>query len=337
MTKNNFIELPTQNKINVFAEVAARKAIPAVAVEKDWWVTAVLRALFSLPYSEHLSFKGGTSLSKCWNLVERFSEDIDIALNREFLGFSGRLSKTQINDKLRRASCSFVREKLQFDITNALEFHGINKVLFIASVDLTPVSTTDPEIIEIVYKSLFDHNNYIKPIVKIEVSGRSMNEPLQTVKLNSFVDEVFTGMPFTNKTFGINAVIPERTFLEKVFLLHEEFAKPQELIRTERMSRHLYDLERIMKTGIADRAMKDISLYKSVIEHRRLFVGLNGFDYDTLAPQTINIIPPENVITSWKEDYKAMQGSMIYGKTLSFDELIDRMRQLNKKVNQIVW
>lgn len=126
MTKNNFIELPTQNKINVFAEVAARKAIPAVAVEKDWWVTAVLRALFSLPYSEHLSFKGGTSLSKCWNLVERFSEDIDIALNREFLGFSGRLSKTQINDKLRRASCSFVREKLQFDITNALEFHGIN-------------------------------------------------------------------------------------------------------------------------------------------------------------------------------------------------------------------
>jgi predicted nucleotidyltransferase component of viral defense system len=126
MIKNNFIELPKQNKINVFAEVAARKAIPAVAVEKDWWVTAVLHALFSLPYSEHLSFKGGTSLSKCWNLVERFSEDIDIALNREFLGFSGRLSKTQINDKLRRASCSFVREKLQFDITNALEFHGIN-------------------------------------------------------------------------------------------------------------------------------------------------------------------------------------------------------------------
>lgn len=164
-----------------------------------------------------------------------------------------------------------------------------------------------------------------------------MNEPLQTVKLNSFVDEVFTGMPFTNKTFGINAVIPERTFLEKIFLLHEEFAKPQELIRTERMSRHLYDLERIMKTSIADRAMKDISLYKSVIEHRRLFVGLNGFDYDTLAPQTINIIPPESVITSWKEDYKAMQSSMIYGKTLSFDELIDRIRQLNKKVNQIVW
>jgi predicted nucleotidyltransferase component of viral defense system len=69
MNKNNFINLPAQNKINAFAEAAARKALPAVAIEKDWWVTAVLRALFSLPYAEHLSFKGGTNLSKCWNVV----------------------------------------------------------------------------------------------------------------------------------------------------------------------------------------------------------------------------------------------------------------------------
>lgn len=130
MIKNNFITLSIQNKINVFAEAASRKALPAVAIEKDWWVTAVLQALFTLPYAENLSFKGGTSLSKCWNLAERFSEDVDIALNREYLGFTGKLTKTQINDKLRRATCSFVRDNLRFDLAKTLEFQGINKDFF---------------------------------------------------------------------------------------------------------------------------------------------------------------------------------------------------------------
>ena len=97
-------------------EVSTRISSHRPASRKDWWVTAVLRALFSLPYAGHISFKGGTNLSKCWNLINRMSEDADIAVDREFLGFGGNLSKTQISDKLRRASCSFVREKLQYDL-----------------------------------------------------------------------------------------------------------------------------------------------------------------------------------------------------------------------------
>jgi hypothetical protein len=228
MNKNNFIALPEQTRRNAFIEAATRKALPAVAVEKDWWVTAVLQALFTLPYAEHLSFKGGTSLSKCYNLIERFSEDIDIAINREKLGFAGTLSKTQISDKLRRSACKFVREELQFDIKNQLEIIGVSADLFSVNVNITPITTTDPEIIEVVYQSLFDDNDYVKPILKIEVSGRSMNEPLQTVKLQSIVDEVFADMPFVNTSFDVNAVVPQRTFIEKICLLHEEFAKPQE-------------------------------------------------------------------------------------------------------------
>jgi len=337
MIKNNFITLSIQNKINVFAEAASRKALPAVAIEKDWWVTAVLQALFTLPYAENLSFKGGTSLSKCWNLAERFSEDVDIALNREYLGFTGKLTKTQINDKLRRATCSFVRDNLRFDLAKTLEIQGINKDFFSVDVDVTPVTTTDPEVIEIVYQSLFEDNGYIKPVVKVEVSGRSMTEPLKVVNLQSIVDEVFKGMPFVNQTFSTNAVIPERTFLEKICLLHEEFAKPQAGIRTDRMSRHLYDLERIMNTPIADEALANKVLYNSIIEHRRVFVGLKDFDYSTLAPQTIKIIPPESVIDHWKKDYEIMQGTMIYGESLSFNALIDKIRHLNEKINQIAW
>jgi hypothetical protein len=270
-------------------------------------------------------------------LIERFSEDIDIAVNREYLGFIGTLSKTQINDRLRRAACSFVREKLQFDLKNQLENNGINSNLFSVNVAITPITTTDPEIIEIVYQSLFDDNDYIKPIVKIEVSGRSMNEPLQKVKLLSILDDVFANMPFINTSFDVNAVVPQRTFVEKICLLHEEFAKPQEFVRTERMSRHLYDLGQMMDTPVIINALNNRDLYVSIVEHRRIFIGLKNFDYNTLTPKLISIVPPENIIDLWETDYRTMQQTMIYGNSVPFNKLIEKIRQLNERINQINW
>lgn len=328
----NFTHLPENQRIDLFNIAHDRTAISQVVLEKDWWVTSVLRALFTLPYAENLSFKGGTSLSKCWKLVERFSEDIDIAVNREYLGFSGILSKTQIRDRLRRASCAFVREKLQYDIQKQLEINGVNISEFSINVNITPDSTTDPEIIEITYKTLFT-DKYIKPIVKLEISGRSMNEQVRKIVLQSILDETFPNTQVTEKPFEINVVAPERTFLEKICLLHEEFTKPQKDIRSERMSRHLYDLERIMASPIAERALKDKELYNSIVEHRRTFIRLKDFDYDTLVPKKIKIIPPENVITQWQQDYETMRGTMIYGDSLPFEKLIEKIQQLNEKIN----
>jgi predicted nucleotidyltransferase component of viral defense system len=334
---NKFTNLQDAERIKYIENLTLEYNLSTVAIEKDWWISAVLRALFALPYAENLSFKGGTSLSKCYNLIERFSEDIDIALYREFLGFGETLSKTQINDKLRRAACSFVREKLQFDVAKELENQGININLFSVNVNITPVTTTDPEIIEIHYKSLFPESNYIKPIVKLEISGRSMNEPLRKITLQSFIDEAYSDKSFTEKPFEVNAVVPERTFLEKICLLHEEFAKPQEFMRNERMSRHLYDLVRMFDADIAGKALSDKELYQSIVEHRRIFIGLKDFDYNTLAPQTIKIIPPDNIIPLWKTDYETMRETMIYGESLPFNKLIDSIKQLNEKINKVDW
>ncbi len=330
-----FLKLSEQARLDVFGQVRDRMNLSEVSIEKDWWVTAVLRALFALPYAENLSFKGGTSLSKCWKLIERFSEDVDIAVNREYLGFNDPLSKTQIKDKLRRASCSFVREKLQFDLAKQLENDGIDSTLFSVNVNITPVTTTDPEVIEVEYKSLLGGDAYIKRSVILEVSGRSMKEPLQTVVMRSMIDETLPNTPFAGTSFNVQAVVPQRTFIEKICLLHEEFAKSQELIRTERMSRHLYDLVQMMDTLIAEEALNDKQLYNSVWEHRRTFVGLKDFDYDTLAPQNIRIIPSIAVIDQWKADYEVMQQTMIYGDSLPFDKLMDKIRELNEKVNRI--
>ncbi|MDR1525594.1 MAG: nucleotidyl transferase AbiEii/AbiGii toxin family protein [Tannerella sp.] len=330
----NISILSDKERIELFGRVQEKINLHTKSIEKDWWVTAVLRALFALPYSEHLSFKGGTSLSKCYNLIERFSEDIDIAVYRDFLGYGGNLSKTQINDKLRRAACSFVREKLQFDVATQLENQGIKSDLFSVQVNITSVTTTDPEIIEVHYKSHYNEWSYLKPIVKIEVSGRSMNEPLRKVALQSLIDKEFPDTSFADKPFEVNAVVPERTFLEKICLLHEEFAKPQEFMRTERMSRHLYDLVKLDEAGISETALKNKELYNSIVEHRRLFVGLKGFDYDTLAPKTIKIVPPDFIISEWQQNYETMRETMIYGESLPFNKLMEKIKKLNKKINK---
>ena len=284
-----FIDIPEHSQRQAINTIALSTGLPPSSIEKDWWVTQVLKTLHSLPYSEYIAFKGGTSLSKCWNLIERFSEDIDIAISREFLGFRGELSKTQISDKLRRAACSFVREKMQFDVKDAMIKHGIREDAFSVDVMITPITTTDPEVITITYNSLFDVSPYIKNTVKIEISGRSMIEPIERTAISSVIDSSYPASPFAEKEFEVNAVIPERTFLEKIFLLHEEFRKDQ--VRVDRMSRHIYDLVMMMnsKEHIDEKAIENEDLYRAVLEHRRKFIGLKGFDYDELYPNTLCI------------------------------------------------
>ena len=207
---------------------------------------------------------------------------------------------------------------------------------FSVKMNITPVTTTDPEKVFVEYKSVFNPSPYIKNTVVLEIGGRSMKEPLQKTGIQSFIDRHFSQATFAEKPFEINVVVPERTFLEKICLLHEEFAKPNESIRVERMSRHLYDLARMTETHIAESALKNRDLFQSIVAHRRMFIAMKGFDYDTLSPATLNIIPPENVIAKWEEDYSKMQ-AMIYGKSFSFNALIEKIEQLNKKLNELKW
>lgn len=328
-------DLTIQNRKDIFSSVGAAKIIRGEAVEKDWWVTQVLRVLFSSKYKDNIVFKGGTSLSKGWHLIERFSEDVDIAINREFLGFTGALTRTQISDKLRRASCSFVRTELREAVESGLIELGIPREMFSVVVDLTPVTTTDPEKVFIQYESVYNSplSEYVKPKVIIEAGARSMFDPSSRITIRSFVSEVLNDSSIADSDFEVNATPAERTFLEKIFLLHEEFHK-EGLVRTERMSRHLYDIERMMDTPIGQ-AINDKNLYLSIIEHRRRFIGLKGFDYSSLLPKTIDIVPPEEVRSEWSRDYKSMQESMIFGESPSFEVLLSRISELNDRLHSL--
>jgi len=236
---------------------------------------------------------------------------------------------------LRRASCSFVRERMQNDVREGLLALGIDAEKFHVHVDITSVTTTDPEVIYVDYQSPLPNSEYIKHTVKVEVSGRSMHEPVRRVSMSSQIDEVLPESVVAQPGFEASVVVPERTFLEKVMLLHEEFAKPMNEVRTERMSRHLYDLERMMRTDVAERALQDETLYQTIVEHRRKFIGLKGFDYDSLYPDRLSLEIPAEVLPLWRKDYEHMQESMIYGDSVPFDQLLEVIRQLNVRIREL--
>lgn len=239
------------------------------------------------------------------------------------------MSKTQVK-KLRKASCSFIGSEFYKDINDALIKLGVTDYELV--VQETKDSDTDPLVIELRYKSLTETSDYLRPRVLIEVGARSLMEPVENKVIISMVSEVFRELPFAETEIIIPVVSPKRTFLEKIFLLHEEFQKETKFIRVERMSRHLYDLEKLMDTIYGTDALKDIDLYDIILVHRMNFNTVRGIDYANHSPQLISILPPEETIKDWEKDYKTMQESMFYGTTLSFRKLMERIAELNTRI-----
>jgi hypothetical protein len=124
--------------------------------------------------------------------------------------------------------------------------------------------------------------------------------------------------------------------LPLTFLLHEVFQKPPDTRKAERMTRHLYDLEKLMDTEHGKAALKDTDLYTSIVKHREKFTPVRGINYANHNPDKIDFIPLESVVGEWEKDYKTMQESMIYGDSLKFDKLIDRLIVLRSRFRLII-
>jgi predicted nucleotidyltransferase component of viral defense system len=331
----SWIKLSRERRVEILNQTTELTGLPAVAIEKDWWVTLCLNIIFSLPYNKHLVFKGGTSLSKGWNLIERFSEDIDLAIDRNFFGYGGDITKTQIK-KLKKTSCEFVSTELLKDISQTLADWGIISECKQIFAQPTKDSDKDPQVIEVHYNSVVDTSEYLPQRVLIEVSSRSLIEPAEKREIDSILSLHFPNSSFATKKFAVSTVLPQKTFLEKIFLLHEEFSKKPEKIRVNRISRHLYDLVKLMDTEHGHIALKNLELYKNIVSHREKFNPLNGIDYNNHRPNKIKIIPPDEVIKDYKNDYSEMTKFMIYGEFPTFNELIKKIEELQKRVNKIM-
>jgi hypothetical protein len=327
-----WLNLPDNVKRDLYAAVGKAYHLQPMAVEKDWWVTHTLAIIFSMSCADALVFKGGTSLSRAWNLIERFSEDVDLALDREYLGFAGDLSKKKVH-KLRYASYDFLTTKFTPELNQQFHSAGFTDV----TVKYREVINhdQDPLIIEIYYPKLTEKEIYLRPGILVEVGSRSLKEPYSQRTFKTMLSDVFSDRPFADRHITIPTVDPERTFLEKVFLLHEEFQRPPQKIRVERLSRHLYDIEKLSQTPYFQKALSNRKLYNTIVVHRAEFSRLEGVDYTRHFPPYIEIVPPENLLSIWEKDYDEMAESMIYGEKLPFNELIQKIADIQREINKI--
>lgn len=313
--------------------------INQLAIEKDWWVMVTLKALFRTTCADSLIFKGGTSLSKGFQIIERFSEDIDLAISHSFFGID-KTSKSQ-REKLRKMARVFVHDTLSSELDARLQelgvsgyrvenvTHQLDKDGNLKAID----SDKDPTVILLHYDSVVEGSvDYIPPRVKIEISCLSMDEPTEVREIQSYIADSFKEEDET--LASIRTVLPSRTFLEKIFLLAEEFQKDKP--RHVRMSRHLYDLERLMDSEYGRKALADRGLYDAIVEHRRTYYALKYVDYDKHDPRAISFVPPASVQELWAADYADMKRYFIYGDSLSFEQLIERVEELQERVRGTV-
>jgi len=263
-----------------------------------------------------------------------FSEDIDLAIDRIQFDLQGDLGGKKL-EILRKQSSLFVRETFCSQLQKTIEQYGIQNI---CTVEPQPDGEGDktypePRKIFIRYQSLFDELPYLKNEIVLEIGARSLIEPTAKSKVTSLISENFDIDTALVKSEIITAV-PEKTFIEKAFLLHEIFTASGQMI-TDRKSRHLYDLEKMMDKNFAVKALADNELWNTIHHHRQIFTRVSGIDYSQDIRKNICLVPPEGVIADWQQDYETMQRTMIYGKSLTFNELTNRIKQLEERIQQI--
>ena len=337
-----FLQLPAERRRLAFQEVDARLGLQAVSVEKDFWVCRPLRELYSLAdIGEHLTFKGGTSLSKAWKLIHRFSEDIDIIVDKNVLGFSGDDAPERApSNKQRRvrlealmtACRSWVQGKLEPALAARIHACMSDDV---ARLEVDP-DMADGQCLLFHYPSVFSPETagYVRPVVKIELGARSDDWPHENKIIQPFVLEQFPVLD-ADANVTVRVLAAERTFWEKACLLHEETFRPADKPRKLRMARHYYDVWCMLRAGVGDRAIGHMDLFRRVAEHREIFFKYAWVDYATHKPGSFRIVPPPDQLSDWRADYRAMQGPMFYSDAPDFDEIMDSVGAFEKKFNAL--
>lgn len=328
---SNYFELSPSRQQTIIPQTSIQLGIPPQAIEKDLWVTTILQIVFDLPISKYLVFKGGTSLSKVYGLINRFSEDVDLAIDRVQFGLDGDLTKRQIK-KLRKESSLFVRDEFSEELRIGVEKYGLNNLCQVIPEPDGEGDETYPEPrkIHIVYDSLFQKIPYLEGEVLLEIGARSLFEPTQLAEVKSLVSSQFEQINTSIVSPIITTSVPEKTFLEKAFLLHEMFSTGRGS-QAERKSRHLYDLERMMDLPFARNAIGNDELWNTIAHHRETFTSMSGVDYTPDIRRRLQLIPPTSIIDNWKKDYRDMQDSMIYGESLPFEILLERLKELEDR------
>jgi predicted nucleotidyltransferase component of viral defense system len=336
---NKFASLSAADRSAILQETAARMGIGSPAIiEKDFWVCWTLGQIFTSPSLPGPLFKGGTSLSKVYGIIARFSEDIDIVLDRHALGFAGEDDPINIGGTNRRkrrlqelaATCSHtvqssVRQILQERFTHELGAEGWSVEPDVANPDGQSLLFAYPVGLE---ARLYGAIGYIRPVVRLEFGCRGDVWPAEEREIRPYVAETFPAL-FTSPDCPVRVLRPDRTFWEKVTLLH---ALTHSGKTPPRFSRHYYDVSRLYRHEVGSRAITDLKLLEQVVKHKTVFFREAAARYDLAKPGSLCISPDPGLERELRRDYRKMQ-EMFFEEAPLFDQILADIRELEARVN----
>ena len=332
-----YFELPASGQAELLNGLAPILGRRAEILEKDIWLCLALDILFSLPVRKPMAFKGGTSLSKVYQAIERFSEDVDVTVDYRSLvpnapdsAALSNMSNSQrkrLSDALKDALAAHVTQELAPALEQALSRALPRHEIAIEVGD-------DAEKLWIYYPSAVESTDaYLRSSVLIEFGGRNATLPRETLTITPDVAAHVPKLAFPNAQVAV--LSPMRTFWEKATLIHVECQRPELRLGADRLSRHWYDLARLADHEIGRKALADVDLLHDVLHIKETFYRSGFSRYERCLSGQWCLVPSGELLDALRQDYRAMQNAqMFYGASSSFEQIVERLSALQQEINR---
>lgn len=331
----NFVKQSDDQLRIIFRNTAQKMGLHESIIEKDFWVCLTLDYLFhQCEWKDAFIFKGGTSLSKCYDLIYRFSEDIDLILDWRVLDYGinepweerSNTKQDAFNKEANQRAEVFLAEILLPRLTNDMsEIIGKPADLYILP--------EDPQTICFKYPRIFETTSILQ-VIRLEIGALAAWTPAREKTVSAYVAECYPKI-FSQTGSKILTAASERTFWEKATILHHEANRPENLPMPDRYSRHYYDLYCIAHSESKEDAFSQLDLLGRVVEFKMKFYPRKWARYEDAKPGTLKLVPPAYRMEALRQDYASMQ-NMMFGETPVFDELMEYIKELETEINSLL-
>lgn len=336
---DNFLKLSKEEREELVRETANRLSLHTTSVEKDFWVCLLLRELFAVSeIGPQLLFKGGTSLSKAYHVISRFSEDIDLSVDRTALAFEEgadleKLTTGQRDNrikKLNRSTRQWVEERLVSELNERLQY-------LLPSGDWKLESgekKRDRVHVYFHYPRFMPSDGelaHVRPYVLMEFSARSEHEPVEDKQIQTYIAEQFPNQ-VPNAEIPVKVLAAVRTFWEKVTILHAESTRAKDEPLPPRLARHASDIWQLMQSGIGETAMQQRDMLRRVCDHKSMYYHQGRVDYSKVYTGKLTLVPSHDRLTELDKDYRAMR-EYFPQEPPYFEQIVQVLRQIQERVN----
>ncbi|MBU0638375.1 MAG: nucleotidyl transferase AbiEii/AbiGii toxin family protein [Planctomycetes bacterium] len=341
---DDIARLKSKDRSDLFQAAAEERELSAGLLEKDFWVCWVLRRIYTLadPRAK-IHFKGGTSLSKVFGVIDRMSEDVDLVIDRSDLGFEGDKDPTKpgLSNKARQRIVDEIKASARLFISNQLKA-ALDQAIEVAlggtaSADTwsTTLADDDPDDQTILfhYPTIEQPSAYVRPMVRLELGARGDPWPTVTGTIHPYAADVFPDQFAQPDTRIPLVVAPERTFWEKATILHMLHHQPVDKSPGPRMARHYYDTYRLAHHEFGRKALADTALLARVVEHKRLFFPRAWARYELAKPGSLKLTPPQQSRALLRTDYEEMAEEMMFGEVPDFESVVAELERVEAAIN----